>query len=385
MRWLHTSDWQIGKSFRFADDETLAVLQNERLEAIGRIGRLARAEGAAHILVAGDVWDMASPSPRTLRQPVERMRGFPDLRWHLIPGNHDPNNEGGLWDRLRRDGVPDNIRLHLLPEPCRLDEDEPGPGAWLLPAPLGRRHAFGDPTAAMDAMPTPDGAIRIGLAHGSVRSFGSDPTAQHNLLAADRAARAGLGYLALGDWHGLQRIDVRSFYSGTPEPDGFDRGGDGGGSVLLVSLDGPAAAPEVVPYRVGRFLWRREAATLTDAGAIEALDARLRALDPDDPSRVLVWLRVSGALTLAERELFDGRIRGDLGSALRLLRLEADGLELAPAEGELSAIGESAALREAAALLAGRAADPADAGRELARAALLRLHLLHRQQGGARP
>lgn len=57
MRLIHTSDWQIGKVFRFADDDVLPVLQHERLEAISRIGRLARAQGADAVVVAGDIYD----------------------------------------------------------------------------------------------------------------------------------------------------------------------------------------------------------------------------------------------------------------------------------------------------------------------------------------
>ena len=34
MRFLHTSDLQIGKTFGFVDDETLAILRAERLEVI---------------------------------------------------------------------------------------------------------------------------------------------------------------------------------------------------------------------------------------------------------------------------------------------------------------------------------------------------------------
>ena len=94
---------------------------------------------------------------------------------------------------------------------------------------LTRRHALGDPTESMDGLGTPEGAIRIGLAHGSVTSFGSDPDATHNLIAHDRADRADLAYLALGDWHGAQQVGPRSAYSGTPEPDGFALGGRGGG------------------------------------------------------------------------------------------------------------------------------------------------------------
>ena len=37
MRLIHTSDWQIGKPFGFADDAVREVLREERLQAIGAI------------------------------------------------------------------------------------------------------------------------------------------------------------------------------------------------------------------------------------------------------------------------------------------------------------------------------------------------------------
>ncbi len=224
MRLIHTSDWQIGKAFGFADDATREILREERLEVIVRLGHLAQEQGITTILVAGDVYDVVSPSDRTLRQPVERMRQFPRIRWHVIPGNHDPHTSFGPWDRLTRLGLPDNVIPHLSSEPMSLGDGM----AFVVPAVLTRRHAVSDPTEDMDLVATPDGATRIDLAHGSLTNFGSDPGATHNLIAFDRAERAGLAYLALGDWHGAQLMGPRSAYSGTPEPDGFDLGGRGG-------------------------------------------------------------------------------------------------------------------------------------------------------------
>ncbi len=151
MRLLHTSDWQIGKAFGFADDATREVLRDARLEAISRLGRLGQESGAAAVLVAGDIYDVAAPSDRTLRQPIERMRQFPGLEWHLIPGNHDPHTTGGPWERLRRGGPPENVHLHLTPAASPVGDG----AAWIVPAPLTRRHAAGDPTEAMDAGANP--------------------------------------------------------------------------------------------------------------------------------------------------------------------------------------------------------------------------------------
>ncbi len=373
MRFVHTSDWQIGKGFGFAEDAH-ELLRGERLEAITRLGNLARAQGAGAVLVAGDIYDVEAPSERTLRQPIERMRAFPDVAWHLIPGNHDAHTPRGPWERLLRGDLPGHIHLHLAPDPAPILDG----AAWLLPGVLTRRHAATDPTEPMDAAATPEGAARIGLAHGSVASFGSDEASTHNRIAPDRPARAGLAYLALGDWHGAQEIGPRCWYSGTPETDDFSTGGAGGGEALVVTLDSPRAVPEVVRHRVGRFLWQRMEVALNNAADIDILETRLRALAPDLAS-VLVWLKPSGALSLAEREAFENRIRMGVGSALRVLRVDDAGLLPRPTPADLEAIDHAGFVRAAADRLAERAADPADPERDVAAAALQRLFVLHTQ------
>lgn len=371
MRFLHTSDWQIGKVFAFADEATREILRDARIEAIGRLGCLAQQEGARAIVVAGDVYDVGVPSDRTLRQPIERMRQFPGVVWHLIPGNHDAHVPGGPWERLLRGGLPANVHLHLTPKPGELVE-----GAWLVPAPLTRRHMPGDPTEAMDGAETPEGVIRIGLAHGSLHAFGSDEHSTHNLIAFDRADRAGLAYLALGDWHGAQSLGTRSWYSGTPEPDGFDVGGGGGGEALLVDIDGPRMEPVVARHAIGHFSWRRETATLHGLTDIDVLETRLRGLSAD-PSRVLVDLTVEGALSLAAREAFDQRILQEVAGALRALRIHDANLRPQPTATDLASLERAGFVRDAAAQLAALANGPDTTKRPLAAAALQRLYILH--------
>ena len=253
----------------------------------------------------------------------------------------------------------------------------------MLPAILTQRHSLADTTAPMDGMFTPEGALRIGLAHGSVRSFGSADASTNNLLAIDRAAKAKLAYLALGDWHGSALINERTWYSGTPEPDGFPKGGNGGGSVLLVDLDEDIRAehgPVVKPLATGRFLWREEAAALHEASDIAALEASVRTLDAD-LSRVLLRLTVSGALDLPARERFEATIRTGLSSALRTLILNDADLLVEPTAADLESIDHMGFVRTAADRLAAMAADVHHANHEFAAAALQRLYLLHVQQG----
>jgi exonuclease SbcD len=54
---LHTSDWHVGKTLRGRNrlDEQRAVLR--------QIVRIVRDEAVDAVLIAGDLWDTAAPSP----------------------------------------------------------------------------------------------------------------------------------------------------------------------------------------------------------------------------------------------------------------------------------------------------------------------------------
>jgi hypothetical protein len=151
MRFVHTSDWQVGKTFRFGDDAS-QLLRDERLEVVTRLGRLARAEGAATILVAGNVYDIETPAERTLRQPIERMRGFPDIEWHLIPGNHDAHTPRGPWERL--------LRLAALEQMHAPDPDEDVVHVPLVPWPWPAASQVVGKALAEFSAPVPYGLVR---------------------------------------------------------------------------------------------------------------------------------------------------------------------------------------------------------------------------------
>ncbi len=169
-RFIHTADWQIGKVFRFVDDTTMSLLQEARLKAITRIGELAQEHDVNHVLVAGDVYDMEVLSPRSINQPLERMRRFENVKWHLLPGNHDPYRPNGLWDRILHKNPPANVSIHVLSVPAMYPDDS----LLFFPAPLLYKNVLNDPTAYMDSAYSPKNYITVGFAHGTVRGFGDD-------------------------------------------------------------------------------------------------------------------------------------------------------------------------------------------------------------------
>src|SRR3546814_8305845 len=87
-----------------------------------------------------------------------------------------------IWSRLVGE-APETVIVCLEPQPIELAE-----GYWLLPAPLQYKRTQDDPTTWFDHAETPDGAKRIGLAHGPILDFGSSAPAA-NLIAPDRARR----------------------------------------------------------------------------------------------------------------------------------------------------------------------------------------------------
>ena len=345
MKFIHTADWQIGKAFKQVGDRE-AVLQSARFDVIETIGRLALEEDAKCVLVAGDVYDTDCPAPATLRAPLERMRGFPGVEWHLLPGNHDPHRPQGLWERMAAIGLPSNIHLHLESRPVPIALD-----AVLLPGPLLRKSEANDLTAWMDDAATPEGAIRIGLAHGSVNGFDSSDAAG-NPIDPTRPAKAGLAYLALGDWHRTLKISPSVWYSGTPEPDRMDTQEEG--KVLLVDIPGAGAGAAVTEKIVGRYVWRSAEATIGGEGDLEGLEDRLRALP--SPSQTLLRLTLRGALSLAGHAELRERIAG-IEAAFFWMSVRQDELSTAPSPADLEAMEFDGVLSQVARRLQSRAGD----------------------------
>ena len=184
MKFIHSADWQLGKPFGRFDPDVRGALTEARFEAVDSLGRAAAEHGAQHIIVAGDIFDTEGPEDRTIVQAISRMDRH-DCRWWLLPGNHDFARNGGLWDRVRQ-RAGDKIVILSEPEPRMVEEQ-----IWLLPAPLIHRHNLEDPTTLFDTMETPGARLRIGVAHGSIREFGSRGETR-NQIAPDRARLSNL-------------------------------------------------------------------------------------------------------------------------------------------------------------------------------------------------
>ena len=69
IRFLHTADWQIGRSFASVPGDAAALLRRARIEAVDRLAEAARSHDCPFVLVAGDVFDAEGLAEVTLRAP----------------------------------------------------------------------------------------------------------------------------------------------------------------------------------------------------------------------------------------------------------------------------------------------------------------------------
>lgn len=363
-RFVHSSDLHIGKRFGTMPEELRGRLREARHGVLDRLAGQARAGGAGTILLAGDCFDTETPSPAMLRQALAAMAGHVPLRWVVLPGNHDSLLADELWAAARA-ALPANIILATEAEPIEIEA-----GVVILPAPCTTRRPGRDLTDWMDRAATPEGALRIGLGHGAIQSFSEDGIGL-DVIAPDRAARAGLDYLALGDWHGQMRIGPRCWYSGAPEQDRFKH--DGPGKALLVGLAGPGAVPEVSAVETGSFDWRSlPLALISGDDAAAVLGERL----PSGSIRRQILLRVvaSGRLRPQARAALDAAVTAVAPEFAHLL-VESEGLATDCESADLDAIDRAGALRHAADMLLAESLDESrPAGeRQAARDALVRL------------
>lgn len=291
LRFIHTADWHLGHTY-WKIGARAAQSREWRFEAVRRIWELAAAQNADFILVAGDVFDSDTPSPAIRQGAIELLADAP-APVYLISGNHDPNAEGSIWQNADFRGSVQNlpnVRLALQTEPLEIEGD-----ALLFPCPVSRKYSRADATHWI-----PEGArgetFRVGLAHGRWRGYFGGDDGPLDCISSDCAQRAGLDYLALGDYHSFTPADhaaakARSFYAGTPEIGARDN--VRGGHALCVEIGEPGHEVRVEAHKTGKIeLHDLGNFTLSSGDDFERLKSRAEEISA--PENAILRAKVSG-------------------------------------------------------------------------------------------
>lgn len=314
MRFLHTSDWHLGRSFLGA-----SLLEDQAVVLDNLVAAAVEAKVDA-ILLAGDVYDRSSPpadAVELLDDTLTRLLIEARIPVVMIAGNHDSGERLGFGSRLL--GARGLHVAGTAPLVVALG-DQHGPVQFVAlpfaePAEVAERIAQGplaDHEASMRAEITAATSTlaparrRIAVAHafvaGGSTSESERPLVMGNAALVPAACFDGFAYTALGHLHRPQcigREDVR--YSGSLLKYSFDEARHRK-SVSIVDMDasGACTIEEVVlgvkrDVRVieGTLDELRRAgaddiarddyvlAKLTDRGAVLDAIGKLRALYPN--------------------------------------------------------------------------------------------------------
>jgi DNA repair exonuclease SbcCD nuclease subunit len=256
-----------------------------------------------------------------------------------------------------------------------------------------------DPTAWIATAPVDESKIRIGIAHGSLKTRDDLPLDDH-LISRHAADELRLDYLALGHWHGRRLFPDkegvhRTAYPGVHEPMRFQGSAEGlngwipyggagrqefldtgTGEVLHVRIAAPKAVPNITPIQVGHFSWQEESRELASQAELEQLinDIATRL----DRERRLLRLKLTGVLDAASMLRLD-ELREILSNRYCLGELDETGLHVQPTSDELQEVVGHGVLRRVLESLRKEVQSPDPVAQQIAERAILLLYQMAKE------
>ncbi|MFW6719683.1 exonuclease SbcCD subunit D [Streptomyces sp. MAR4 CNY-716] len=343
MRFLHTSDWHLGRSFHRVS------LLDAQAAFLDHLVAVVAERGVEAVFVAGDVYDRAVPPLAAVElfdRTLHRLGalGVPVV---MISGNHDSARRLGVGA-----GLLDRAGVHLRTDPAGAGEpvmlrDAAGDVAcyglpYLEPALV--REEFATPggghtavlSAAMDRVRAdlatrPAGTRSVVLAHAFVTGGQASDSERDitvgGVASVPAAVFAGVDYVALGHLHGCQTLTERVRYSGSPLAYSFSEAAhrkstwlvdlDAAGDITAERVDAPVPRPlarlqgRLADLLADQALTPLEGAwveaTLTDAARPHEPMARLAERFPHVVSLVFAPVPAAGADAAAS---YADRLRG---------------------------------------------------------------------------
>ena len=96
IRFLHTSDWQLGMTRHFFSEGAQERYNQARFDVIRTLGRIAEEEKCQFMAVCGDAFESNQVERKTVARALEALKEVP-VPVYILPGNHDPLNEVSVY------------------------------------------------------------------------------------------------------------------------------------------------------------------------------------------------------------------------------------------------------------------------------------------------
>jgi DNA repair exonuclease SbcCD nuclease subunit len=295
LRFLHTSDWQLGMTRHFLSEGVQERFAQSRFDAIRELGRIAQEKECQFMVVCGDVFESNLVERKTVLRALEALKDVA-VPVYLLPGNHDPLNAASVYRSTTfLERKPAHVHVIEDTTPICVDGEIEIVGIpWTSKRPLQDLVALtiGKLEPVVDT-------LRVCIAHGVVDNLSPNPDDPSviSLHAVENAiSQNKIHYLALGDRHSLTEVgdSGRIWYAGTPEPTDYSEMEPG--FALVVTINEEDVTTKEVNIGKWNFI-EREQVDLNTKEDIEALHGWLENLE--DKARTVVKLRFVGALSLS--------------------------------------------------------------------------------------
>ena len=334
VRFLHTSDWQLGMTRHFLEGEAQHRFTQSRIDRVRTILRIAKERECSFVVVAGDCFETNQVHRQTVVRTLEALREE-SIPVYLLAGNHDPLSD---WSVFRthtfRRLCPDHV--HVL-EPGEIHS--PVSGVELIGAPWTVKKPHQDLAwETWEAADFQPGTQRILVAHGGadlLTPHAIDPAQIQMKRLEEVIERGELHYVALGDRHSFTHVGTtgRIVYSGAPEPTDYRE--IDSGTIALIELDQDGARVERMS--TGTWTFHSLAFELFEREDVEQLEKTLDGIDSKE--RGILRLQLNGSLNLTDHQhletvLADGESRF---ASVQIWERHSD-LALAPDDADLAAM-----------------------------------------------
>jgi DNA repair exonuclease SbcCD nuclease subunit len=295
IRFLHTSDWQLGMTRHFLAEGAQERYSQSRFDAIRTMGRVAKDQNCQFMLVCGDAFESNLVDRKTVARAMEALKEV-SVPVFILPGNHDTLNAASVYHSSTFiERKPVQVQVIETAAPIKIAE-----GVELVGAPWMSKRPVANPIEeAINALVPANKVTRICMGHGAVDTLTPDMESAGiiSVAALERAIGEGkIHFVALGDRHSLTKVGGgdRIWYSGTPEATDFRETQSGYANIVEIG-DGSMTTK---PVQIGQ--WRfleRERVDLNTADDVEALRKSLEEIENKD--RTVVRLNLVGSLSLA--------------------------------------------------------------------------------------